>query len=432
MKPTPFDRRGRVDRRRRPDRHPPCPGPGIQAKAAAGHRREGRAAVRRQGRRAPGQRRRPGPGAEDPGGRDGPLHPRRGRGHRPGRRDALARLHRRAHPPDGRVDRRLEAGLRRQLPPRGGREGDRIHRARAEGAGGRVHHGARRGERATCSTSACATRSPAGWSPARGCWSAVHALGARGGHADETGLRHDLHQGARAGRGDRPRAGRVPRGGPLPGQVRRRRDQVLRLGRRAVAGRRGRHAATDPRGDDGPDRRGPPAAQEGGRALPRRPRGPGGDPRRGRLDRARLVPDRGDPGPDEETGDLPRADAAGRRVDRRQARQVPAGDRRQGPGRAGGAVGDVPHRRAAGREDRLRHRLGRLAPRDQRRGVRPDDRAGHVADRRASSRRPPSTPNCSASPRRPGPSSRGSSPTSSPCPATRPPTSPPPSASRSS
>ena len=84
-------------------------------------------------------------------------------------------------------------------------------------------------------------------------------------------------QGARAGRGDRPRAGRVPRGGPLPGQVRRRRDQVLRLGGRAVAGRRGGHAATDPRGDEGPGRRGPPAAQEGGRALPRRPRRPRGD-----------------------------------------------------------------------------------------------------------------------------------------------------------
>ena len=83
-------------------------------------------------------------------------------------------------------------------------------------------------------------------------------------------------QGARAGRGDRPRAGRVPRGGPLPGQVRRRRDQVLRLGGRAVAGRRGGHAATDPRGDEGAGRRGPPAAQEGGRALPRRPRRPRG------------------------------------------------------------------------------------------------------------------------------------------------------------
>ena len=105
----------------------------------------------------------------------------------------------------------------------------------------------------------------------------VHALGARGGHADETGLRHDLlMQGARAGRGDRPRAGRVPRGGPLPGQVRRRRDQVLRLRRRAVAGRRGGHAATDPRGDERPGRRGPPAAQEGGRALPRRPGRPRG------------------------------------------------------------------------------------------------------------------------------------------------------------
>ena len=127
-----------------PDRHPPCPGPASEG--AAGHRHEGRAAVRRQGRRAPGQRRRPGARVEDPRRRDRPLHPRRRRGHRPGRRDALARLHRRAHPPDGRVNRRLEAAVRRRLPPRAGREGDRIHRARAEGAGGRVHHGARRGQ----------------------------------------------------------------------------------------------------------------------------------------------------------------------------------------------------------------------------------------------------------------------------------------------
>ena len=42
-------RRGRAARRRRPDHHPPCPGPASQG--AAGHRRQGRAAVRRQGRR---------------------------------------------------------------------------------------------------------------------------------------------------------------------------------------------------------------------------------------------------------------------------------------------------------------------------------------------------------------------------------------------
>ena len=73
---------------------------------------EGRPAVRRQVRCAPAERGRPRPGARRswPSGTD-LSDPRRGRGHRPGRRDPLAGLHRCAHPPDGRVDRRLEAGV---------------------------------------------------------------------------------------------------------------------------------------------------------------------------------------------------------------------------------------------------------------------------------------------------------------------------------
>ena len=222
------------------------PAPAQQAEGAAGHRRQGRAAVRRQGRRAPGQRRRPGPRAEDPGRRDRPRHPRRRRGHRPGRRDALARLHRRAHPPDRRVDRRLEAGVRRRLPPRGAprrRSSPRCYARKVLEAGFTTVRDVG-SERPARRRPAQRDRPRAGPRPADAGLRST-ALGARGGHADETGLRHDLDQGARAGRGDRPRAGRVPRGGPLPGQVRRRRDQVLRLGGRAVAGRRGRHAATD-------------------------------------------------------------------------------------------------------------------------------------------------------------------------------------------
>ena len=121
-------------------------------------------------------------------------------------------------------------------------------------------------------------------------------------------------------------------------------------------------------------------------------------------------------------------DPPGRRVDRRPCRQVPARDRRQGQGRAGGPLDDVPRGGPAGREDRLRHRLGRLAARRQRQGVRPHDRAGHAAHRGAQvghlGRRR------AARHRRQGRarSRRASSPTSSPCPATRPPTSRPPSA----
>ena len=176
----------------------------------------------------------------------------------------------------GESNRRLEAAVRRQLPPRGDREGHRVHGPRAKGARGRVHHRARRGEQRH------ARRGPAQRDrPRPGPRPADAGLGPRAGRPGRPRRRVRAaprpDQGARAGRGDRPRAGRVPRGRPLPGQVRRRRDQVLRLGGRAVAGRRGGHAATHPRGDEGPGQRGPPAAQEGGGALPRRPRRPRGD-----------------------------------------------------------------------------------------------------------------------------------------------------------
>ena len=70
------------------------------------------------------------------------------------------------------------------------------------------------------------------------------------------------------------------------------------------------------------------------------------------------------------------------RVDRRQAGEIPARDRRQGEGRPRRPLVDVPRRRAAASPDRVRHGFGGLPARDQRQGVRPDDRAGDVAARR--------------------------------------------------
>ena len=117
----------------------------------------------------------------------------------------------------------------------------------------------------------------------------VHALGAIGGHADTNGLRHDLLPQRNEAEGiasgpDQLRAGR-----PSPGKAGGRRDQVLRVRRRLVAGRRSRHASTHPCRDDRALRRGPSAAQEGRLPLPRRPCRPRRRDCRGRLDRAWVV-----------------------------------------------------------------------------------------------------------------------------------------------
>ena len=160
------------------------------------------------------------------------------------------------------------------------RAGDRVDGLRPEGPGGRLHDRPGRGERGP------ARRGPPERDRARARPRPEDArLGAWPGRAGRP-FRRDgdsprpAGEGARAGRRDRARAGRVPGGGALPGQVWCRRDQVLRIGRRPVAGRRGGHAATDPRGDERAGRRGPPTAQEGGRPLPRRSGGPGGHPGR--------------------------------------------------------------------------------------------------------------------------------------------------------
>ena len=97
------------------------------------------------------------------------------------------------------------------------------------------------------------------------------ALGTRGGHCDDTGfppgaLRRET--GPADGIADGPDGFRDAV--RFADQVRRRRDQGLRHRRRAVAGRRGRHAAAHPGRDRRHRRRGPPPAQEGRGPRPRR------------------------------------------------------------------------------------------------------------------------------------------------------------------
>ena len=237
---------------------------------------QGRPALRRQVGRAGAARGGAGRGHEDRRRRGGrcPI-PEGADGHRPGRRHALAGVHRRPHPPDGRVQRRLEPGVRQRIPPRGGRAGHRRRGERPGRRGGGLHHRPRRGERATSLDVGLRNSIARGLVPGPRMLVAVHTLGPRGGHADRNGIRHDLLREDGPAEGIAHGPGRVPRGGAVPGEVRRRRDQVLRLRRRALAGRRGGHAAADARGDVGPGRRGPPAAEEGGRPLPRRPGRPG-------------------------------------------------------------------------------------------------------------------------------------------------------------
>ena len=186
----------------------------------------------------------------------------------------------------------------------------------------------------TTSTSASATPSPPASIVGPRMLVAVHALGARGGHCDNTGFAYQRF-GPETGIADgiASGAGSIPRRGALPGEVRRRRHQGLRDRRRALALRRGRHAAAHA-GRDGRARgRGAPAAQAGGRTRARRRRREGRDPRRHRLDRARVVPRRRGGADDEGARHLFRADADGRRIRRRERRRCGTIRRRSRPRR---------------------------------------------------------------------------------------------------
>ena len=260
----------------------------------------------------------------------------------------------------------------------------------------------------------------------------VHGLGARGGHADETGLRHDLmckELGPAEGIAHGPDGFReavryqvkygadvikfCASGGVLSladevdtpqltlEEMTALIDEAHRLRKKVAAHCHGDRAARD--------------AIAG----------------RGRLDRARLVPGRGDPRTDEGPGDIPRADADGRRVDRRQAREIPAGDRRQGQGRV--AARSAMFRTAV--------RLGVKIGFGTDSAVSPHGINAKEFALMTGLGMPPIAALKSATSvdaellgiaAKVGTLEPGSLPTSSPCPATRPPTSPPPSASSSS
>ena len=112
------------------------------------------------------------------------------------------------------------------------------HRVRAPHAHGRLHHRPRRRQRATSSTSALRNAIRAGTVPGPRMLVAVHALGARGGHCDHSGYPVPALRPGAGHRGrHRRRPRRLPRRRALPGQVRRRRHQGLRHGRRALARR---------------------------------------------------------------------------------------------------------------------------------------------------------------------------------------------------
>ena len=119
---------------------------------------------------------------------------------------------------------------------------------------------------------------------------AVHALGARGGHCDNTG--YSYHRfGPEPGIEEGIATGADQFRDAVRFQVKYGADviKVCATGRRPVTGRRRRHAAGNAGGNGRHRRRGTPAEQAHCRSRPRRRRRKGGDPRRHRLDRARVL-----------------------------------------------------------------------------------------------------------------------------------------------
>ena len=202
------------------------------------------------------------------------------------------------------------------------------------------------------------------------------AIGATGGHCDQTGF---------------PPGTFGPESGPDKGIIHGADEarQAVRLNVKYGANvikmcasggvlslaRRRRRAAADRRGARGDRGRGASAGAQDRGARARRSRGAGRGQGRHRLDRARLLPDRRDARAHEGEGDLPRSDAPRGGVD---AAERPTSSRprsRPRPRAAlAGALRHVPPGVEERRQDRVRNGRGRFAARDLGPGVRADGR----------------------------------------------------------
>ena len=157
---------------------------------------------------------------------------------------------------------------------------------------------------------------------------AGHSLGSTGGHCDSSPFPPDAVKPSGSAAGRVQRAGGMPPGHAPADEVRRGRDQDLRLGRRAVGIRSGRRAAAHARGAARDHVRGARLGPQGRRAQPWRPgREAGGGGGRG-FDRARQLPDHADAAADEAEGRVPGADAHDPGVGAGQGRHLSAEDRR--------------------------------------------------------------------------------------------------------
>ena len=218
---------------------------------------------------------------------------------------------------------------------------------------------------------------------------AVHALGARGGHCDNTGFAYQRF-GAETGIADGIASGPDQFRDAVRFQVKYGADVIKVCATGGVLSLSDEvdtpqltQAEMDALVDEAHR-----LAQAGGRARARRRRGEGRDPRRHRLDRARVVSRRRGRADDEGARHLSRADADGRGIRRRTGERaaLSAGDRGQGAGGARGAIGRLQSRADGRRQDRVRHRLRGQPAWPQRAGVRPareerDDPGGGTAGR---------------------------------------------------
>ncbi len=171
--------------------------------------------------------------------------------------------------------------------------------------------------------------------------------------------------------------GGMPPGDAFADEIRRRRNQDLRVRRRAVRIRSGRCAATYAGRTCRDHVRGARMGPKSRGARAWRPRREARGRSRCRLDRTRQLPATADVAADEAENRVPRAHAHDPDMGAGQGRHLSSEDRREGARCGGRARGDVPQRAEDRREDRLRHRCGGISARPQRAGVRRLRRSWH-------------------------------------------------------